>query len=91
MPTTTIRQTGARLAVAVPSPEQIRARAYQPYMERGQQPGHAMDDWLQAEYELLQLPVHKLAELGTAPTHRVGLRGIRGAETAPTFLRLPPS
>jgi hypothetical protein len=25
-----------------------------------------MDDWLQAEYELMQLPVRKLAELPTA-------------------------
>lgn len=43
--------------------EQIAARAYQLYLERGRTNGHDVDDWLQAEYELMQLPVHKLAEL----------------------------
>jgi len=45
------------------TPEQIAARAYQLYLERGRTSGHDVDDWLQAEYELLQLPVRKLAEL----------------------------
>jgi hypothetical protein len=43
--------------------EQIAARAYQLYLERGRANGHDVDDWLQAEYELMQLPVRKLAEL----------------------------
>ena len=43
--------------------EQIAARAYQLYLERGRTNGHDVDDWLQAEYELMQLPVRKLAEL----------------------------
>ena len=46
-----------------PTPEQIAARAYQLYLERGRTSGHDVDDWLQAEYELIQLPVRKLAEL----------------------------
>jgi hypothetical protein len=46
-----------------PSEEQIRARAYQLYQARGYQPGHETDDWLQAEYELMQLPIRKIAEL----------------------------
>ena len=45
------------------APEQIAARAYQLYLERGRTHGHDVDDWLQAEYELMQLPVRKLAEL----------------------------
>ena len=32
--------------------EKIRFRAYQIYLERGEQPGHELDDWLQAEREL---------------------------------------
>ena len=32
--------------------EEIRLRAYQIYLERGEQPGHELDDWLQAEREL---------------------------------------
>ena len=45
------------------SPEQIRARAYRIYQSRGCWPGHQLDDWLQAEYELLALPTSKLDEL----------------------------
>ena len=43
--------------------EQIAARAYQLYLERGRTNGYDLDDWLQAEYELRQLPVRKLAEM----------------------------
>jgi hypothetical protein len=32
----------------------IRQRAYELYVERGMVPGHALDDWLQAEAELVQ-------------------------------------
>ena len=32
--------------------EDIRRRAYEIYLERGEQPGHELDDWLQAEREL---------------------------------------
>ena len=32
--------------------EEIRRRAYAIYLERGEQPGRELDDWLQAEREL---------------------------------------
>jgi hypothetical protein len=32
----------------------IRDRAYEIYLERGQEDGHELDDWLQAERELDQ-------------------------------------
>jgi hypothetical protein len=32
--------------------EEIRRRAYELYLERGEQPGGELDDWLQAEHEL---------------------------------------
>ena len=32
--------------------QEIRHRAYQIYLERGAQPGHDLEDWLQAEGEL---------------------------------------
>jgi len=54
------------MTVRRPTPEQIAARAYQIYLERGRLPGHDMDDWLQAEYELMQLPVRKIAEIEAA-------------------------
>ena len=47
----------------LPSNEEIRAQAYQIYLARGCGDGHAEDDWSQAEYELMHLPVHKLAKL----------------------------
>jgi Protein of unknown function (DUF2934) len=34
------------------SQEEIRRRAYEIYLERGEQPGCDLDDWLQAEREL---------------------------------------
>jgi hypothetical protein len=37
-----------------PSNEQIEARAYELYLERGRQDGHDMEDWLTAERELAQ-------------------------------------
>ena len=43
--------------------ELIGARAYQIYLERGCQPNHDWDDWLQAEYELTQLPIRELVKL----------------------------
>ena len=46
-----------------PMEEQIRQRAREIFLQRGSQPGHEIDDWLQAEYELMQLPVRKIAEL----------------------------
>jgi hypothetical protein len=35
--------------------EDIRRRAYEIYLERGEQPGRELDDWLQAERELERL------------------------------------
>ena len=57
-----------------PKTEQIAARAYQLYLERGRTDGHDVDDWLQAEYELLKLPVRKLAELESPTMGRGKLR-----------------
>ena len=37
-----------------PSHDHIAARAYQIYVERGYTPGDPMQDWLQAERELLE-------------------------------------
>jgi hypothetical protein len=59
--------------IKLPTHQQISARAYQLYLERGRQDGHEIDDWLQAEYELMQLPVDKLAEL--EPTQIPSVKG----------------
>jgi len=46
-----------------PTEEQIRSRAREIFLQHGSRPGHDMDNWLQAENELMQLPVRKVAEL----------------------------
>jgi hypothetical protein len=38
---------------ALPLVERIRNRAHEIYLERGGQDGSALDDWLQAEQEIL--------------------------------------
>jgi len=43
--------------VGCPTDEQIRKRAYEIFVQNGSKPGHELDNWLQAEYELVQLPV----------------------------------
>ena len=44
-----------------PTEEQIRQRAYEIFLQHGSQPGHDVDNWLQAEYELKPLPVAEIA------------------------------
>jgi hypothetical protein len=39
--------------------EDIRRRAYEIYLGRGEQPGHDLDDWLQAERELEPKPLFR--------------------------------
>ncbi|MEA3143373.1 MAG: hypothetical protein QOG31_697 [Thermoplasmata archaeon] len=46
-----------RRRAAVPSPEDIRVRAYEIYLARGRQPGREAEDWAQAERELRAAPV----------------------------------
>jgi hypothetical protein len=52
------KELGKKLATsALVEPEtledQIRARAYELYEERGKEEGHDLDDWLRAEAELM--------------------------------------
>jgi len=44
------------MKINAPSEEQIRRRAFELYVERGRQPGHELEDWLQAEFELTHRP-----------------------------------
>ena len=46
-----------------PTEEQIRQRAHEIFVQHGCQPEHDVDNWLQAEYELMQLPIRKIVEL----------------------------
>ena len=51
--------------------EQIARRAYEIYVANGCQNGHAEDDWLQAEYELLRRPVGELVKISERKTSRI--------------------
>ncbi len=42
-----------RILDALPVEEQIRQRAFEIYIQRGNQSGSELDDWLQAEREIL--------------------------------------
>lgn len=59
------RMSSKRLDYPVrrPTHQEIAARAYPIYLERGRGDEHDLDDWLQAEYELMQLPIRGLAKL----------------------------
>src|SRR5260370_42291489 len=63
------RPADATSARSTPSDEEIRRRAYEIYLERGDLPGDELDDWLRAEREL-----HKVA-LFARDWNRVQQRG----------------
>jgi hypothetical protein len=42
-----------RTAKSQPTQEQIAVRAYQLYLERGGTPGNELEDWIQAERQLI--------------------------------------
>jgi hypothetical protein len=51
--TTSTQATASEVQVEnATSDEEIRIRAYEIYVERGEQQGRELDDWLQAEREL---------------------------------------
>jgi hypothetical protein len=58
-----VQQPETQQGFQPPTHEQVARRAYELYLERGCQPGHEVDDWLQAEYELMRLPIRKIAEM----------------------------
>lgn len=46
-------RTADHLRAALSLQEQIEARAHEIYRARGAEPGHELDDWLQAEREIM--------------------------------------
>ena len=49
-------------AIKLPTTKQIEQRAYELYLERGGEDGHAVTDWLAAERELTALPEEASSE-----------------------------
>jgi hypothetical protein len=74
------------MSLSYPTEGQIRDRAHQIHLECGGQPGHETDDWLQAEYELMQLPVRKLAELEPPKRKKGGKMSLVSLVQAAVFL-----
>jgi hypothetical protein len=68
-----MKKRSAPVVCSLPTREQITKRAHEIFLERGSRPGQELDDWLQAEYELMQLPVRKIAELNP-PTPTQGAK-----------------
>jgi hypothetical protein len=48
----------------LPLEEQIRLRAYELYVQRGNESGSEIDDWLQAESEILMAHEQEIEERG---------------------------
>lgn len=64
---TDARQPGAEVGQRDRLPQaaneqEIRRRAYEIYLERGAQPGHELEDWLQAERELTAIQLGSRSE-----------------------------
>ena len=49
---TQVAETGETSLRNAARDEEIRRRAFEIYLQRGEQPGRELDDWLQAEREL---------------------------------------
>ena len=60
--------------------DEVAFRAYQAFEARGHADGHALDDWLEAESQVLGVPAGDLRENGDAYELRVGLAGFVAAE-----------
>jgi len=68
-------RSGQQIAERYPTHEEIELRAYEIYLERGGAPGNDLENWLQAESELLEkygktgraakttgVPIHAMAD-----------------------------
>ena len=73
------------LKVRFPTLGEIRTQAYLIYQARGSQPGHDLDDWLQAEFDLMQLPLHKIADVEADAIESHNLKLFSLARVALTF------
>lgn len=59
----------------LPTENQIRLRAYDKYVARGREDGHDVEDWIEAERELL-IPI-ELQTIGTNTPSPEGKRQLR--------------
>jgi hypothetical protein len=73
-------------ATGRPTEAEISARAFELYLRRGSVPGHEMDDWLQAEAELVAESVNdRGGKTGSAGNEQPAVRRRNGRrEAVPT-------
>jgi hypothetical protein len=69
-----MKQSNVPAMRRLPTREEIAERAHQIHLECGAEPGHEIDDWLQAEYELMQLPVSEIAGISPAQVDKGRMR-----------------
>jgi len=50
----TSKKQADSMPMSAPTAEEIAQRAFEIFLARGGEPGHDLDDWLQAESELLR-------------------------------------
>lgn len=50
----TLKKQADKMPALAPTTEEIAQRAYEIFLARGREPGHDLDDWLEAESELLR-------------------------------------
>ncbi len=60
--------------------EAVKQRAFDLFQRRGQSEGHALEDWVQAEHEIMGWPAAELAEKGNAYEVQVTLPGFEPEE-----------
>ena len=72
-------------ATGGPTEAEISARAYELYLRRGSVPGHEVDDWLQAEAELVAESVNDGSKTGDTGNEQPAVRRRNGRrETVPS-------
>jgi hypothetical protein len=55
------QQQGKRGEAAEGTQQSVQERAYELFLTRGKEPGHELEDWLQAEREVQQWQGHQKA------------------------------
>ena len=65
---------------AIDLEERIRRRAYELYDRRGREPGHEVEDWLQAEAELAQERTKSVAPTAVKKTRKPPVAGTAKAK-----------
>jgi hypothetical protein len=55
-------QPARAVSAAAPEPSRIGERAYELYVQRDRRDGRAVEDWLEAEQQLLEAVSHKLKQ-----------------------------